>query len=405
MQPRTAALICLSLVVAGCSADRPLSPSTQDDLAPIYMAAAGNAVSANRFIVVLRDGASDAAMTASSTRITRLYTYSDVFKGFAADLTPEQVLTLRRNRDVKFLEQDQRVSVTTTQTIPADGVWGLDRIDQRGRGLSGSYTYTALGTGVTAYVIDTGLLPAHDEFQTLTGSRASNVFDAFGGNGKDCNGHGTHVAGTIGGVNTGVAKMVKLRGLRTLNCDGSGTSSGSIKAMDWIRKNGQKPAVVNMSLGGGFSAAGNKSVDALTKAGFFVVVSAGNDAAYSCNVSPASAITAFTVAAMDSSDARASFSNWGRCIQMYAPGVGILSAIFNDEHPTEMNWYTKMSGTSQAGPHVAGVVALYLQTNPTATVAQITTWLLSNATLEAVRGNTSSAMYGTPNRMLFKGTL
>ncbi|MFI6107646.1 S8 family serine peptidase [Streptomyces sp. NPDC051310] len=309
-----------------------------------------------------------------------------MLKGFAADLTPGQLAALRADARVVSIEEDQKVSSTATQT---NAPWGLDRVDQRS-GRNGTYTYNRNGSGVTAYIIDTGIDTAHADF----GGRARNVFDAFGGTGQDCNGHGTHVAGTVGGTTYGVAKGVQLRGVRVLDCQGSGSFSGIIAGFDWVRQNAVKPAVANASLGGGYSVALNNAATALANSGVHLAVAAGNENQDACNVSPASASGTITVAASDSSDRKASFSNYGSCTDLYAPGVSIPSARAGGGS-------TSMSGTSMASPHVSGVAALYKSAYGDASSATVNNWLTSNSTAGVISGNIT----GTPNRLLFKSTL
>jgi subtilisin family serine protease len=242
---------------------------------------------------------------------------------------------------------------------------------------------------VNAYVIDTGIVTSHPDF----GGRARVAYDALGGTGVDCHGHGTHVAGTIGGATYGVAKGAQLWGVRVLGCTGSGSTSGIIRALDWVRVNHRKPAVANMSLGGGRSTALNNAVTSLSNAGVFVAVAAGNERQNACNVSPASAAAAYTAAASDRTDLRASFSNYGSCVDGYAPGVAIKS--------TWLTGTRSLSGTSMASPHVAGVGALYKGTFGDASSATIAGWITTNATAGVIRSNRS----GTPNRLLFKAGL
>jgi len=318
------------------------------------------------------------------------YSYGAVLKGFAAELSDEAVAALRADPDVDYVEQDQTVSISTTQS-PAPS-WGLDRIDQRNLPLSNSYTYNATAsqqTVVRAYIIDTGIQTSHSDF----GGRASAVYDALGGNGQDCNGHGTHVAGTVGGTTYGVAKSIKLRAVRVLNCSGSGSNSGVIAGMDWVRVNSIHPAVANMSLGGGFSSATNTAANNLAASGVFLAVAAGNSNANACNSSPSSAANVTSVAASASNDSRASFSNFGSCVHIYAPGVSIKSDWLNGGTNT-------ISGTSMASPHVAGVAALYKAVNGDASYSTIRSWMINNATLNVISGNPS----GTPNRLLYKST-
>ncbi|MEU7568619.1 S8 family peptidase [Streptomyces fradiae] len=338
-----------------------------------------------RYIVTLKPGA-DPAGLAKEDKVRTRHLYRDVLNGFAADLSAAQLDELRRDSRVLSIEEDQKVAATATQT---NAPWGLDRIDQRS-GRNGTYTYNRNGAGVTAYVIDTGIDTAHADF----GGRARNVFDAFGGNGQDCNGHGTHVAGTVGGATYGVAKGVQLRGVRVLDCQGSGSFSGIIAGFDWVRQNAVKPAVANASLGGGYSAALNNAATALANSGVHLAVAAGNENQNACNVSPASASGTITVAASDSSDRKASFSNYGNCTDLYAPGVSITSARAGGGS-------TAMSGTSMASPHVSGVAALYKSAYGDASSATVNNWLVGNSTANVIGGNYS----GTPNRLLFKSTL
>ena len=315
------------------------------------------------------------------------HSYTSAVKGFAADLTEEEVAALSADPDVAYIEPDQVVTIDATQS---GATWGLDRIDQRNRPLSGTYTYTSTGSGVRVYIIDTGILTTHPQF----GTRASNVYDGVGGNGTDCNGHGTHVAGTVGSTTYGVAKGSLLRGVRVFTCTGSSANSTIVAGIDWVRANHVKPAVANLSLGGGFSTTTNTAVNNLATAGVLVVVAAGNENQDACNVSPASAANVVTVASSTSSDAKSSFSNYGGCVDLYAPGSSITSTWLN-------NGTNTISGTSMASPHVAGVGALYKATNGDASYSTIRTWLINNATANVITGNVS----GTPNRLLFKGTL
>ena len=277
------------------------------------------------------------------------------------------------------------VTADATQSNPP---WGLDRIDQRARPLNASYTFNFTGAGVRVYVIDTGIRATHSQF----GGRASNVFDAFGGNGADCNGHGTHVAGTIGGSTFGVAKSSLPRGVRVLNCSGSGSNSGVIAGVDWVRTNHVAPAVANMSLGGGASSALDTAVNNLSNAGVAIAVAAGNSNANACNSSPARAANAITVGSTTTTDARSSFSNFGTCLDLFAPGSGILSSWFSSDTAT-----ATLSGTSMASPHVAGVAALYKQANPSASATTIRNAIVNGATTNVV----TNAGTGSPNRLLY----
>ncbi|MEX7509342.1 S8 family peptidase, partial [Acinetobacter baumannii] len=244
----------------------------------------------------------------------------------------------------------------TTQSNPD---WGLDRIDQKALPLNSAYSYLQTGSGTTAYIVDTGILSSHQEFSGRVLSGYTAISD---GNGTtDCNGHGTHVAGTVGGTTYGVAKNVNLVPIRILGCDGSGASSNVIAGLDWILKNGKKPAVVNMSLGGATSSSLDSAVENLFNNGYVMVVAAGNSNTDACSSSPARVSKAITVAATDNTDTRASYSNYGSCVDIFAPGSQINSSWIGSNTATKI-----LNGTSMATPHVAGVVAEMLQSTPTA---------------------------------------
>jgi subtilisin family serine protease len=313
------------------------------------------------------------------------HVYKHALNGFAVEMSEAEAEALSLDFRVKFVEEDGVVTADATQSNPP---WGLDRIDQRNRPLNGTYVYNWTGSGVRAYIIDTGIRTAHTQF----GGRASNVFDAFGGNGQDCNGHGTHVAGTVGGSTYGVAKSSLPRGVRVLNCSGSGSNSGVIAGVDWVRQNHIAPAVANMSLGGGASTALDTAVNNLHNAGVTIAVAAGNSNANACNSSPARAVNAITVGSTTSTDARSSFSNFGTCLDLFAPGSSILSAWYTSNTAT-----ATLSGTSMASPHVAGVAALYKQANPSASSSTIRNAIVNNATTGVV----TNAGTGSPNRLLY----
>ena len=313
------------------------------------------------------------------------HVYQHALNGFAVEMTEAQAEALSQDFRVKFVEEDGVVTADATQSNPP---WGLDRIDQRNRPLNAIYTFNFTGAGVRAYVIDTGIRTSHTQF----GGRASNVFDAFGGSGADCHGHGTHVAGTIGGSTYGVAKSSMPRGVRVLDCNGSGSNSGVIAGVDWVRLNHIAPAVANMSLGGGVSSALDTAVNNLHNANVTIAVAAGNSNTNACNSSPARAANAITVGSTTTTDARSSFSNFGTCLDIFAPGSGILSAWFSSSTAT-----ATLSGTSMASPHVAGAAALYKQANPSASSTTIRNALVNNATTNVV----TNAGTGSPNRLLY----
>jgi subtilisin family serine protease len=268
----------------------------------------------------------------------------------------------------------------TVHISQANPPWGLDRIDQRDRPLNQTYTYTSTGSGVDAYIIDTGIRLSHADF----GGQAVSGFDAIdGGSADDCNGHGTHVSGTVGGTTYGVAKDVRLVAVRVLDCNGSGTNAQVISGIEWAIGNhaAGKAAVANMSLGGSANSALDTAIRNLSNDGVTVVVAAGNDTADACSYSPARVAEAITVAASDSNDAMASFSNGGTCVDLFAPGVNVLSAWSSSDTATNT-----ISGTSMASPHVAGAAARYLQTHPGATPAAVASGLSADASVGKISG-------------------
>ena len=391
---RVIAIGVVLLSLAAC-ADPVSTPSVlPDDASQVGQAPAlgledGQPI-AGSYIVVLNDapGLARAAEVARGLGVAVVrHEYNSALKGFAADMSENDAARIARDPRVAYVEQDQVMSINATQT---GATWGLDRIDQRSLPLSGSYSYNNTGSGVKVYIIDTGILTSHNEF----GGRATSGFDAVdGGAADDCNGHGTHVAGTVGGGTYGVAKGVSLVAVRVLNCSGSGTTSGVVAGIDFVTANHTSgAAVANMSLGGGASTALDNAVANSIADGVTYAVAAGNSNRDACQFSPARTATAITVGATTSSDSRASYSNYGRCLDIFAPGSSITSA-----------WYTSntaaasISGTSMASPHVAGVAALYVQSNPGASPAQVRDALVGNATTGAVK----SPGRNSPNALLF----
>jgi subtilisin family serine protease len=388
--------VCALLILAGlCAVVFFSSPVQSQDEKKTKIRKNANKIE-NSYIVVLNDQvvgergpmsiAPYIASELAGTHRGRLkHVYQHAINGFAVEMSAEDAERLSDDFRVAYVEEDGVVTADATQSNPP---WGLDRIDQRSRPLNAVYTFNWTGSGVRAYVIDTGIRTDHTQF----GGRASNVFDAFGGNGQDCNGHGTHVAGTIGGSTFGVAKNALLRGVRVLNCSGSGSNSGVIAGVDWVRVNHIAPAVANMSLGGGASSALDTAVNNLHNANVTIVVAAGNSNANACNSSPARAANAVTVGSTTTTDSRSSFSNFGSCLDLFAPGSGILSAWINSSTST-----ATLSGTSMASPHVAGAAALYKQANPGASSTTIRNALVNNATTNVV----TNAGTGSPNRLLY----
>ena len=319
--------------------------------------------------------------------ITNIYDHA--LNGYSAQMSEEQAMKLSEDPRVKFVEEDSIMEATVTQSNPPS--WGLDRIDETDLPRSNSYSYTTTGSGVNVYIIDTGIRRTHTQF----GGRAFVGFDAIGDgqNTNDCNGHGTHVAGTVGGSTTGVAKAVRLFAVRVLNCSGSGTNSGVIAGVNWVTSNHISPAVANMSLGGGISTALDTAVSNSIASGVTYAVAAGNSNTNASNSSPARVSAAITVGSSTINDARSSFSNFGSVVDVFAPGSSIVSSWRTSDTAT-----ATLSGTSMASPHVAGVAARILQSNPGASPATVRNTIVNEASLNKLSGIPS----GTSNRLLFR---
>lgn len=381
--------------------------ATEGDTVTVAAPPAGELIP-GQYIVVLRDdlvASASVAATAADMATTYggelLQTYDAALNGFAIKFSEERstngVAGLSQDERVELVEQDMTVSLAEEAVIEAtqsNAPWGLDRIDQRNLPRNGTFVYNRTGTGVRVYIIDTGIRTSHSQF----GGRAKDGLDAVDGSlpAADCNGHGTHVAGTVGGSTYGVAKGVALYAVRVLDCNGSGTNSGVIAGINYVTN--QKlatpsiPMVANMSLGGGASSTLDAAIQTSINRGVTYAIAAGNSNANACNYSPARVSAAITVGATTSTDYRASYSNWGTCLDIFAPGSSIQSAWYTSNTAT-----ATLNGTSMATPHVAGVAALYLQSNPSASPATVGSALINNSTPNVVLSRGT----GSPNRLLF----
>lgn len=410
---------CLSLLlfgslfghaIAGPDETSPATPASQfypgnPELVKQLRANSSNSATksvANRYIVIFKDSnfkqlrrkgrELEAEVEAESDSVakqhgaSRIRKWSHAFRGMYVEMNAQTAAAMKKNPRVLQVEQDKVIRINDTQTGPA---WGLDRIDQRNLALDATYGYTNTGNTVTAYVIDTGIRTSHQEF----GARASwGINTSNDGKDTDCNGHGTHVAGTIGSSTYGVAKQVNLVAVKVLDCNGSGYNSTVISGIDWVIANKRSPAVINMSLGGSFDTALNSALTNATNAGISVVVAAGNESRDACLSSPASAASAITVGATNSDDSVAYYSNLGSCVDLFAPGSGITSTWMTSDAAINT-----ISGTSMASPHVAGAVALYLEGNPSASPATVASVITGSATPGVVVGLGANS----PNKLLY----
>jgi len=363
------------------------------------------------YIVVFKDTVaadtltSDLAFLKSTLNITYDYTYSRVLKGFSGRLTKTQLVNVRIHPNIDYIEQNQ-IATTGQCTTQARATWGINRISEKQLLLNGDYKYVHTGTGVDAYIFDTGILTTHTEFagRATFDWKAENSWVS-----TDDNGHGTHVASTVAGTTYGVAKKANLYAYKVLGGDGSGTYAGIIAGLEAavkMKETRKRPSTGNMSLGGGFSAAVNAAVDKTTHAGIFMVVAAGNSNQDACYYSPASAAAVLCVGATDTGnvqgaqvDIRSDFSNFGTCLSLFAPGSDITGAWINSNTAT-----LTISGTSMASPHVCGAVAKFLEGNPTASWPQVESSIISAGTPGTVRLNCgTSTCNNSPNVLLFSG--
>jgi subtilisin family serine protease len=377
----------LGFAAAAAAAIAVVSPTVAEG--QVLNAGAANAIPGS-YLVVFKDGFS----TMSSDGMTAKYggqvksVWSDALHGYSATMTERQAKRIAADPAVAFVEQDQTFHLLTDQLNPPS--WGLNRIDQRNLPLDNRYTYTPNGSGVTVYIIDTGIRTTHTTF----GGRAVWGTNTTGdGNNTDCNGHGTHVAGTVGGSQYGVAKGTRLVAVKVLTCSGSGSTTGVVSGINFVTQQhtATQRAAANMSLGGGASTALDNAVRNSITDGVTYAIASGNSNANACNFSPARVTQALTVNASTQTDARASFSNIGTCTDIFAPGQGITSSWSTSNTATNT-----ISGTSMATPHVAGAAALYLQTHA-ATPAQVASALIANSTPNKITNPGS----GSPNRLLF----
>jgi len=388
------AAILGAMLVPGCRPDDPTGPSQipQFSQAPVPHLASERAIP-DQYIVVFKsslpDPAAEARALVAQHGGTLRFTYTSAIKGFAASLPLSALDALRRNPNVAYLEADRSIQLFDNEVAPP---WGIDRVDQRTLPLDASYTWGTSGSGVHVYIIDTGIRSTHRDFE----GRVVSSFNSAKGKGttEDCNGHGTHVAGTVGGSVYGVAKAVTLYAVRVLDCYGSGTTSGVIAGIDWVTSNHLSPAVANMSLGGSYDQALNDAVEGSINSGVVYAIAAGNSATDACTFSPASAPRAMTIGASTKLDEQASYSNFGNCVDLYAPG----SAIKSDWNTSDTASYT-LSGTSMASPHAAGAAALYLESHPLDSPAAVSAALTGAAT----QGLMTKVGLNSPNLLLFTG--
>ena len=388
--PTMACAVVLTVAVGAGPAQ-----AAQSQEGEILSVPGGQAVSGSYIVVFKNSAVSRAGVGVAATNLARThggtvgYEYTAALRGFSVRAGEKSARRMAADPRVAYVQQNSVVHALGTQPNPPS--WGLDRVDQRNLPLNSSYTYPNTASNVRAYIIDTGIRTTHTDF----GGRAVWGTNTTGdGNNTDCHGHGTHVAGTVGGASYGLAKSVALTAVKVLNCAGSGTSAGVIAGIDWVTGNhaAGQPAVANMSLGGGIDTALDSAVANSIADGITYAVAAGNSNANACNSSPARAPAAITVGATTITDARASFSNFGTCLDLFAPGNNITSAWNSSDTATNT-----ISGTSMASPHAAGAAALVVSANPSWTPQQVRDFLVNNAT----NGVVANPGTGSPNKLLF----
>lgn len=397
-------VVAAALVIGGVSLPHTaLGADSKTNLAPLVSASSGGV--SGEYIVAVRDGRNPSDV-ARELGVTPSYVYDGAFRGFAMKVDSGKlslvrsatgsVLSVTQNRSMRLPQEQEERSFVSTQNSPT---WGLDRIDQRYLPLDSKYRYEQKAGNVRAYVIDSGIDTDHPDF----GGRVLNMYSASGGSGNDCEGHGTHVAGTIGSSTYGVAKSVQLRSVKvTTGCTDEMTTAALLAGIDWVYKNAIMPAVVNISVISNFDINLNNATTSLVNKGLFVAASAGNRGEFSCAVSPASALGVTGVAASNSQDQHVNDqmqSAYGPCIDIYAPGRSIRSTVPNS--PSDPNAWESRSGTSMASPHVAGVAAILKAKYPGYTPQNIQDWIVGNGT----RNVLSNVPWGTPNILLHKGSI
>jgi aqualysin 1 len=387
-------LVFAIVTLAACRDELPSGPSSEP-AAQLSRTLSAELIP-GQYVVVFQNSVADvdvaAKRLAGKHRGKLKHTYKTALKAMAVELPDSAVAELRRDPDVKYIEQNQVFHAIAQPTTQPAATFGLDRIDQRRLPLSNSYSYILDGSGVRVYILDTGINFGHRDF----GGRAVLGIDAIGTDGVDCNGHGTHVAGTVGGTTYGVAKKVRLVAVRVLDCGGRGDLFSVLDGIDWVTSNRVLPAVANMSLSGGFSATLNDAITRSISSGVTYVVAAGNAAADACSFTPSSVFPAIVVGATGQDDAFAPFSNSGDCVDLEAPGVEITSDWIGSTDATGI-----LSGTSMASPHAAGAAALYLSAHPNASTTEVQSQLTSNATAGVITGLPGT----TKSRLLYTGFL